>query len=51
MLGTDGTLTLGRGPVPKITGKTTWTYTGPKYDMYQREHDVLVCVASQERAG
>ncbi len=41
MLGTDGTLTIGRGPAPKIVGKNTWTWTGQKYDMYQREHDVL----------
>ncbi len=41
LLGTDGICTIGRGPVPRIEGKTNWTWTGPKYDMYQREHDVL----------
>ncbi|MGI8958425.1 MAG: Gfo/Idh/MocA family protein [Bryobacteraceae bacterium] len=41
VLGTDGTLTIGRGPVPRIEGKTNWTWSGPHYDMYQREHDVL----------
>lgn len=41
LLGTDGTCTIGRGPVPRIEGKTAWSWSGPKYDMYQREHDVL----------
>lgn len=41
ILGTEGTCTIGRGPTPKIEGKTNWTWTGQKYDMYQREHDVL----------
>jgi myo-inositol 2-dehydrogenase/D-chiro-inositol 1-dehydrogenase len=41
LLGTDGTCTIGRGPTPRIEGKTNWTWTGQKYDMYQREHDVL----------
>jgi predicted dehydrogenase len=41
VLGTDGVCTIGRGPVPRIEGKTNWTYTGEKYDMYQREHDLL----------
>lgn len=41
ILGTDGTCTIGRGPTPKIEGKTNWTWTGQKYDMYQREHDLL----------
>jgi predicted dehydrogenase len=41
ILGTDGTCTIGRGPSPKIEGKTNWTWTGEKYDMYQREHDLL----------
>jgi predicted dehydrogenase len=41
ILGTDGTLTMGRGPIPRIEGKTKWTWSGPHYDMYQREHDVL----------
>ena len=41
VLGTDSTLTIGRGPVPRIEGKTNWTWSGQKYDMYQREHDLL----------
>lgn len=41
LLGTDGTCTIGRAPVPRIEGKTNWTWSGQKYDMYQREHDVL----------
>lgn len=41
LMGTDGTCTIGRGPVPHIEGKTNWTWSGQKYDMYQREHDVL----------
>jgi predicted dehydrogenase len=41
LLGTDGTCTIGRSPVPRIEGKTNWTWSGQKYDMYQREHDVL----------
>lgn len=41
LLGTDGTCTIGRAPVPRIEGKTNWAWSGQKYDMYQREHDVL----------
>ena len=41
ILGADGTCTIGRGPTPRIEGKTNWTWSGQKYDMYQREHDVL----------
>jgi predicted dehydrogenase len=41
MLGTEGTCTIGKGPRPRIQGKTTWTYSGQQYDMYQREHDLL----------
>ena len=41
ILGADGTCTIGRGPAPRIEGKTNWTWSGQKYDMYQREHDVL----------
>jgi predicted dehydrogenase len=41
VLGVDGTCTIGRSPVPRIEGKTNWTWDGQKYDMYQREHDVL----------
>ena len=41
ILGSEGTCTIGRGPRPRIEGKTEWTWTGQPYDMYQREHDVL----------
>jgi predicted dehydrogenase len=41
MLGTDGVCTLGRGPQPRIEGKTNWTFSGKQYDMYQKEHDLL----------
>jgi myo-inositol 2-dehydrogenase/D-chiro-inositol 1-dehydrogenase len=41
MLGTEGTCTIGRGPRPRIEGKTTWTFAGQPYDMYQKEHDLL----------
>ena len=39
--GTKGTATIGRGPNPRIEGETNWNWEGQKYDMYQREHDVL----------
>lgn len=41
ILGSEGTCTIGRSPNPRIEGKTNWTWSGQKYDMYQREHDVL----------
>ncbi len=41
IMGSEGTCTIGRSPTPRIEGKTNWTWTGQKYDMYQREHDVL----------
>jgi predicted dehydrogenase len=41
IMGTDGICTIGRGPTPRIEGKTNWTWTGEKYDMYQREHDIM----------
>jgi predicted dehydrogenase len=41
IMGAEGTCTLGRSPVPRIEGKTNWTWSGHQYDMYQREHDVL----------
>jgi len=41
IMGSEGTCTIGRSPMPRIEGKTNWTWTGQKYDMYQREHDVL----------
>jgi len=41
ILGTDGVCTIGRGPKPRIEGKTNWAYSGQQYNMYQREHDLL----------
>ncbi len=41
LLGSDGTCTIGRGPTPRIEGKLSWQWSGQRYDMYQREHDVL----------
>jgi myo-inositol 2-dehydrogenase/D-chiro-inositol 1-dehydrogenase len=41
IIGSEGTCTIGRGPVPRIEGKTNWTFTGQQYNMYQREHDLL----------
>jgi myo-inositol 2-dehydrogenase/D-chiro-inositol 1-dehydrogenase len=41
ILGTDGTCTIGKGPNPRIDGKNKWTFSGQKYDMYQKEHDEL----------
>ncbi len=49
IMGSEGTCTLGRGPVPRIEGKTNWTWNGQKYDMYQREHDVLFASIRQGR--
>ena len=47
ILGTEGTCTIGRGPVPRIEGETNWTFTGQQYNMYQREHDVLFAAIRQ----
>jgi hypothetical protein len=41
LLGVDGRCTIGRGPQPRIEGKTNWTFSGQQYNMYQREHDLL----------
>jgi len=41
ILGSEGTCTIGRGPAPRIQGKTNWTFTGKQYNMYQKEHDEL----------
>jgi len=41
IMGVDGTITIGRGTTPHIEGKNPWSWSGPKYDMYQREHDML----------
>lgn len=41
ILGTKGSATIGRGPMPRIAGEKTWTFSGQKNDMYQAEHDAL----------
>ena len=41
IIGTKGQATIGRGPMPRVTGETKWTYEGAKNDMYQAEHDAL----------
>lgn len=41
IMGTKGVCTIGKGPLPRITGETKWTFEGVKNDMYQQEHDVL----------
>jgi myo-inositol 2-dehydrogenase / D-chiro-inositol 1-dehydrogenase len=41
ILGTKGQATIGRGPMPRVTGETKWTFEGTKNDMYQAEHDAL----------
>jgi myo-inositol 2-dehydrogenase / D-chiro-inositol 1-dehydrogenase len=41
IMGSEGTCTIGKGPVPRIEGKNAWTFTGQQYNMYQKEHDVL----------
>ena len=41
ILGSKGQATIGRGPIPRITGENKWAFEGPKNDMYQAEHDAL----------
>jgi predicted dehydrogenase len=50
ILGSKGSCTIGRGPLPKITGQTEWTFEGKKNDMYQQEHDVLFAAIRQGKA-
>lgn len=50
ILGTEGTCTIGRGPAPRIAGKTKWTFEGQKYDMYQKEHDELFAAIRKGKA-
>ncbi len=47
ILGSKGSCTIGRGPLPRIEGQTTWTFEGQKNDMYQQEHDVLFAAIRQ----
>jgi myo-inositol 2-dehydrogenase/D-chiro-inositol 1-dehydrogenase len=41
IMGTKGQAIIGKGPNPRIIGDNPWTFSGQKYDMYQREHDLL----------
>lgn len=44
ILGTNGKVTIGRGPLPIIEdhkGKRLWEFEGTKNDGYQYEHDIL----------
>ncbi len=41
LMGADGVGTIKGWSDPVITGKKSWTYSGPKADMYQVEHDEL----------
>ncbi len=49
MLGSEGTCTIGRGPVARIEGKNPWAWSGRQYDMYQREHDRLFASIRQNQ--
>ncbi|MCW5964427.1 MAG: Gfo/Idh/MocA family oxidoreductase [Bryobacterales bacterium] len=50
ILGSKGSCTIGRGPLPRIEGESTWTFEGKKNDMYQQEHDVLFAAIRQGKA-
>jgi len=41
LMGADGVGTIKGWSDPVIKGKKSWTYSGPKADMYQVEHDEL----------
>jgi predicted dehydrogenase len=49
ILGSKGQAMVGRGPMPRITGATEWTFTEKKNDMYQYEHDVLFASIRQNK--
>jgi predicted dehydrogenase len=49
ILGSEGVCTLGRGTMPRIEGKTPWTFSGEQYNAYQREHDVLFASIRQSK--
>lgn len=50
ILGSKGSCTIGRGPLPRISGQNEWTFEGKKNDMYQHEHDVLFAAIRQGKA-
>lgn len=39
IIGSEGICTIGKGPVPVITGPKPWKYEGPQNDMHQTELD------------
>jgi myo-inositol 2-dehydrogenase/D-chiro-inositol 1-dehydrogenase len=41
IMGSEGSCHLNGSMPPRIEGKNPWTWTGQKYDMYQKEHDEL----------
>lgn len=41
IMGSKGQAIIGKGPNPRIVGENPWMFSGQKYDMYQREHDLL----------
>lgn len=41
IMGTKGICTIGREPMPRITGAVNWTFAGERNDMYQAELDAL----------
>jgi myo-inositol 2-dehydrogenase/D-chiro-inositol 1-dehydrogenase len=49
IMGSQGTCIIGRGPVPRIEGKTNWHFEGTKNDMYQAEHDALFASIRQNK--
>jgi myo-inositol 2-dehydrogenase / D-chiro-inositol 1-dehydrogenase len=49
ILGSKGSATIGRGPMPRISGANDWTFTEKKNDMYQYEHDVLFASIRQSK--
>lgn len=42
IIGTTGVCTIGRGPVPEITGENPWKYEGPRNAMHQTEQDEFI---------
>lgn len=49
ILGSEGVCIIGRGPLPRVSGKTEWTFRGQKNDMYQAEHDALFAAIRREQ--
>jgi predicted dehydrogenase len=49
VMGAEGTCTIGRGPIPRIEGKTNWAFSGQQYNMYQKEHDMLFAAIRKDQ--